>query len=71
MLGLNVIVYQSRLLQRCHPACGHLRIFSSLPGSRLVIFYRDDASSPLSQLVNQYGLILFSHVLTFPLRKKP
>ena len=40
------------------------RIFPSLPGSRLVIFYRD-TSSALLQLVNQYnnGRILLPHVL--------
>ena len=36
-----------------HSACGHLRIFPSLPGSRLTIFYRD-ASSALLRLVNQW-----------------
>ena len=30
--------YDSNLLQRCHPACGHLRIFPSLPGTRLTNF---------------------------------
>ena len=45
------------------------RIFPSLPGSRLIIFYRD-ASSALLQLVNQW---LNFYLLTFPrftLRKK-
>ena len=46
------------------------RIFPSLPGSRLTIFYRD-ASSALLQLVNQW--LNFTYLLTFPrfpLRKK-
>ena len=45
------------------------RIFPSLPGSCLTIFYRD-ASSALLQLVNQwlnFNLLTFSR---FPLRKK-
>ena len=58
-----------------HPACVHsLRIFPSLPDSRLTKFYRDassDASSGLLQLVDQsmveFYLLTFS---CFPLRKK-
>ena len=54
------------------PSClWSLRIFPSLPGSRLTIFYRD-ASSALLQLVNQWLNFEF-YLLTFPrfpLRKK-
>ena len=53
------------------PSClWSLRIFPSLPGSRLTIFYRD-ASSALLQLVNQW--LSFTYLPTFPrfpLRKK-
>ena len=38
LIGLNVLAYQSHLLQRCHPACGHPRISPSLPGSTLRFF---------------------------------
>ena len=51
------------------PSClWSLRIFPSLPGSRLTIFYRD-ASSALLQLVNmvEFYLLTFPR---FPLRKK-
>ena len=48
--------------QRYHPDCGHLRIFPSLPGSRLTIFYHD-VSSALLQLVDQW---LDFYLLTFP-----
>ena len=54
------------------PSClWSLRIFPSLPGSRLTIFFRD-ASLALLQLVNQW-LNFTYQVLTFPrfpLRKK-
>ena len=53
-MGLNVLGCQSHLLQRCHPACGHLRTFPSLSGSRLTIFFYRDASLTLSQLYLQY-----------------
>ena len=33
-IGLNVLGNQSHLLQRFHPACGHMRIFPYIPGSR-------------------------------------
>ena len=37
------------------PSClWSLRIFASLPGSRLTNFHRDDVSSQLLQLVNQW-----------------
>ena len=51
-----------------------LRMFPSLPGSRLAIFYRE-ASSALLQLVNQrlsftysrsHAFYLQAHVLTLP-----
>ena len=40
--------------QRSHPASGHSRIFPSLPGLRLTIFYRD-ASQHSHNLQAQYG----------------
>ena len=45
------------------------RIFPSLPGSRLTIFYRD-ASSALLQLVNQWLNFYLLTFPRFPLRKK-
>ena len=45
-MGLNVAILSIQYLWS-------LRIFPSLPGSRLTIFYRD-ASSALLQLVNQW-----------------
>ena len=45
------------------------RIFPSLPGSRLTIFYRD-ASSALLQLVNQWLNFYLPSFPSFPLRKK-
>ena len=48
------------------PSClWSLRIFSSLPGSRLTIFYRD-ASSALLQLVNQWFSLLKPCILPAP-----
>ena len=45
------------------PSClRSLKIFPSLPGSRLAIFYRD-ASSALSQLANQWLNITSCHVI--------
>ena len=47
------------------PSClWSLRIFPSLPGSRLTIFYRD-ASSALSQLVNQWLNFTYSRSHAF------
>ena len=57
-MGLNVLGYQFHLLQCYHPACGHLRIFPSLPCSRLTIFYRD-ASSALLQLLKSILIVDF------------
>ena len=52
------------------PSClWPLRIFPSLPGSRLAIFYRDE-SSPLLQLVNQWLNFYLLTFPRFPLRKK-
>ena len=53
------------------PSClWSLRIFPSLPGSRLTIFYRD-ASSALLQLVNQWlNLILLTHVPTLSVTRE-
>ena len=46
--------YQSHLLQRCHPACGHYHQGSSTsPRFSPTIFYRD-ASSALLHLVNRW-----------------
>ena len=67
-----------------HPACGHqllgsprlsynsssLRVFPSLPGSRLTIFYRD-ASSVLFQLVNLSMVELYLLVLSVTEEQKP
>ena len=51
------------------PSClWSLRIFPSLPGSRLTTFYRG-ASSVLLQLVNQWLIYLLAFP-RFPLRKK-
>ena len=51
------------------PSClWSIRIFTSLPGSRLTLFYRD-ASSALLQLVNQWLNFTYSRP-RFPLRKK-
>ena len=52
------------------PSClWSLRIFPSLPGSRLPIFYRD-ASSALLQLVNQWLNFYLLTFPRFPLRRK-
>ena len=45
------------------------RIFPSLPGSRLTIFYRD-ASSALLQLVNQWLNFTYSHSHAFRFERK-
>ena len=45
------------------------RIFPSLPGSRLTIFYRD-ASSPLLQLVNQWLNFTYSRSHAFRYERK-
>ena len=55
---------------RHYPCLWSPRIFPSLTGSRLTIFYRD-ASTAISQLVNQW--LNFTHSrshASFPLRKK-
>ena len=52
-MGFNVLGYQSHLLQRCHPACGHEGSSHLSPVLTLRFFYRD-ASSALLQLVNQW-----------------
>ena len=46
-----------------------LRIFPSLPGSRLTIFYRD-ASSAISQLVNQWLNFTYSRSHAFRYERK-
>ena len=52
------------------PSClWSLRIFPSLPGSRLTIFYRD-ASSALSQLVNQWLNFTYSRSHAFRYERK-
>ena len=52
------------------PSClWSLRIFPSLPGSRLTNFYRD-ASSALSQLVNQWLNFTFSRSHAFRYERK-
>ena len=55
--------------QRCHRACGHLRIFPSLPGSRLTNFHRD-ASSALLQLVIQWLNFTYSRFHAFRYTKE-
>ena len=49
---------------RCHPECGQLRIFPSLPGSRLANFYCD-ATSALLQLVSQWLNFIYSRTNAF------
>ena len=52
------------------PSClWSLRIFPSLPGSRLTIFYRD-ASSALLQLVNQWLNFTYSRSHAFRYERK-
>ena len=52
------------------PSClWSLRIFPSLPGSRLTIFYRD-ASSALLQLVNQWLNFTYSRSHAFRYKRK-
>ena len=52
------------------PSClWSLRIFPSLPGSRLTIFYRD-ASSALLQLVNQWLNFTYSRSRAFRYERK-
>ena len=52
------------------PSClWSLRIFSSLPGSRLTFFFYRDASSAILQLVNQWLNFTYSRshdFLSFP-----
>ena len=68
-MGLNVLGYQSHLLQRCHPACGHLRIFLSHPGCRLCFIVIACKYSTLAtrQPMVEIDLLTFSRFL---LRKK-
>ena len=52
------------------PSClWSLRVFPSLPGSRLTVFYRD-ASSALLQLVNQWFNFTYSRSHAFRYKRK-
>ena len=53
-MGLNVLGYQSGLLQRCHPVCSREGFSHLSPVLALCIFFYRDASSALLQLVNQW-----------------
>ena len=44
-MGLNVLGYQSHLLQRCHPACGQEGSSHLSPVHAFLILYRDGSSA--------------------------
>ena len=62
-------VYFSRWTSSLPSCLWSLRIFPSLPGSRLTIFYRD-ASSALLQLVNQWLNFTYSRSHAFRYGRK-
>ena len=65
-MGLNVLGYQSHLLQRCHhPAYGLLRIFPSLSGSRLRFFVAMQVQhSCLTPCQSFFEIVLTTQVVT-------
>ena len=71
--GMKIILYSSITYGRWTsslPSClRSLRIFPSLPGARLTIFYRD-ASSAILQLVNQWLNFTFSRSHAFRYGRK-
>ena len=61
-MGLNVLGYQSHLLQRCHPACGHEGYFHLSPVFALYVLIAMQGQHSYN-LLNS-GWILLIHVLT-------
>ena len=71
-MGLNVLGYQSRPLQRYHPACCHKGPSRLSQVHALMIFYRG-ANSALLQLVNQWLNFTYSsrsHAFRYRRKKK-
>ena len=66
---LDVHLTCSRWISSLPSCLWTLRIFPSLPGSRLTTFYRD-ASSALLQLVNQWSNFTYSRSYGFRYRRK-